>query len=522
MIRRMQSALVRRDAVMLHDPMRTHSRATAVGVVLAVVGLAGFLVYALFSPANSKPDQGILISAQSGRVYVYAGKPAELIPTTNLASARLIYANIQAQGQGGQRPAGGGPVAPQTVDDSSLQGIPVHRLMGIPDGPDLIPVDAGQRATGKWAVCDQVQRDADLNNPTAKDNIETTALAGLSGLGDALKPDQALLVEAPDRQTYLIYRTPSTVNKDPNSSLVGSDAVRARIDLDDDAVTTAFNMAGITPRPISTGLLNAIPQVADLTIPDIPNAQSPDQFGLGITVGGVFSVTETSGERSYYVVLQNGIEQVPQSAANIIRAKVAAGSTDIPSRQLAQITHVPKRVDEIKLDTFPPHVPTILDANTFPTVCLGWSAITSDPKFPKEHTEVTVGQRLPIPKKARPVPVATPNASGEKINQFWMPPGKAAVVRSAQGPASFKNGPISLVTSRGVRYGVPDERTANIVGLTDPVPAPESIVRLLPSGTQLDMQSAQRTYDSLRVPASVGSYPSPSQQADANQAGDEN
>ena len=37
-LRRMQSALVRRDAVMLHDPMRNHSRATAVGVVLGVVG----------------------------------------------------------------------------------------------------------------------------------------------------------------------------------------------------------------------------------------------------------------------------------------------------------------------------------------------------------------------------------------------------------------------------------------------------------------------------------------------------
>ncbi|MFD1052463.1 type VII secretion protein EccB, partial [Kibdelosporangium lantanae] len=37
-LRRMQSALVRKDAVMLHDPMRTHSRATIVGVCLGVLG----------------------------------------------------------------------------------------------------------------------------------------------------------------------------------------------------------------------------------------------------------------------------------------------------------------------------------------------------------------------------------------------------------------------------------------------------------------------------------------------------
>jgi ESX secretion system ATPase EccB len=43
-LRRMESALVRKDAVMLHEPMRHHVRAMAIGLVLGMLGLAAFLV----------------------------------------------------------------------------------------------------------------------------------------------------------------------------------------------------------------------------------------------------------------------------------------------------------------------------------------------------------------------------------------------------------------------------------------------------------------------------------------------
>ena len=43
-LRRMESALVRKDAVMLHEPMRHHVRAMAIGLVLGRLGLAAFLV----------------------------------------------------------------------------------------------------------------------------------------------------------------------------------------------------------------------------------------------------------------------------------------------------------------------------------------------------------------------------------------------------------------------------------------------------------------------------------------------
>jgi hypothetical protein len=78
-----------------------------------------------------------------------------------------------------------------------------------------------------------------------------------------------------------------------------------------------------------------------------------------------------------------------------------------------------------------------------------------------------------------------------------MPPGHAAVIRSAQSPGDFTTGPIFLVGARGVKYGIPNTNTAAVLGFgTDMFrPAPASIVRLLPSGAELSTQRVQRTFD---------------------------
>jgi hypothetical protein len=43
-LRRMESALVRRDAVMLHEPTRHHLRAMTVGLIVAMLELVVFFV----------------------------------------------------------------------------------------------------------------------------------------------------------------------------------------------------------------------------------------------------------------------------------------------------------------------------------------------------------------------------------------------------------------------------------------------------------------------------------------------
>ncbi|MGH3926112.1 MAG: type VII secretion protein EccB, partial [Pseudonocardiaceae bacterium] len=123
MLRRMESALVRKDAVMLHEPMRHHLRASAVGLILGVLGLATFFVVGLFKP-SSRVDVGdiVMIDGQTSVFVVAEGRGAErrLVPMTNLISARLLVAALS--------PGTDGPPETKSVQESALTNlIPVPR-----------------------------------------------------------------------------------------------------------------------------------------------------------------------------------------------------------------------------------------------------------------------------------------------------------------------------------------------------------------------------------------------------------
>lgn len=69
-LRRMESALVRKDAVMLHEPMRHHLRATAAGLILGLLGLVAFFVVGkIHSTSEASPDKTV-IGDQSETVFV--------------------------------------------------------------------------------------------------------------------------------------------------------------------------------------------------------------------------------------------------------------------------------------------------------------------------------------------------------------------------------------------------------------------------------------------------------------------
>jgi ESX secretion system ATPase EccB len=125
------------------------------------------------------------------------------------------------------------------------------------------------------------------------------------------------------------------------------------------------------------------------------------------------------------------------------------------------------------------------------------------------HTAVHVGSDVPLPKRAdgtrfSSVPVSTPSADGTRIQHFFMPPGRAAVVRGSRSKEDFNTGPIYLISDLGVKYGVPDAATADILGLSGQKPAYYSITNLLPDGASLNTRDVLQTYDS--VPVAPGSF----------------
>lgn len=542
-LRRMQSALVRKDSVMLHDPMRTHSRATVVGVCLAAIGLIGFLIWGILSPKPKAPDEdGIVIGKPSGQVYVLIAKPdKQLIPVFNMASARLLLMAQQensaeggdsaqaANQQGGATPQ---VVAPTVVDDNELRDIPKGRKAGIADGPDLLP-SADQRIESHWTVCDQYILDRGLPDPAKENKVETTVIAGVKELGPELKQNESLLVRAPDGKTYLVYRTPGTANL-PNTS-----AVRAEVDLSFDKdgnfthpevlaalnlpvktekVGDKFELVGEELRTITTGMLNAIPEKAELKTPGIPGRGSDSNVDLGdqdlSKVGSVFRVERAGEETKYYVVLKDAVQEVKQSTADLIRFYRNPGAPEIKAVNPDQISSEDLS-DAIDDSTYPERATEVLKPENFPVACLGWR-YSGEGENAKEHTSVHIGERLPGIKrnsKGEPATVAisSPNADGVRIDHFYMPPGRGAVVRQSTSPADFDGGQITLISDRGVKYGVPDPKTAAGLGLGDQEPAPRNIIQLLPDGASLSVKDVEQSYDS--TPIVPGQYPSKTPEA---------
>lgn len=529
-LRRMESALVRRDPVMLHDPMRSHKRATVVGAIIGVVGLVVFVLIGVLNPAPPVPASGIVSAQPSGQMYVVSQNPHELIPVFNLASARLLLAaGAQSQSSGGGS-GGSAPtvVNPTVVSDSQLASMPMGRMTGIMDGPTRLP-NPGQKPTD-WAVCDQIQRDTSALTQTGHNAPTTTVLVGDPSIGTNLAVGQALLVSDDGGKTlYLVYGHQRNVNSADDS------AVKARIDTNDPAVLNGLGIPDRTQyRVVSPAVFNAIPPTGELENPSAglntsgPVAQALQQARL--TIGQSFSVQEVGGTQQfqYYIAVPGGKQLVTKTTAQIARHENSAGANDIPQITPEAADTVPTVTNGLVVNTseYPDQVPQVITADTEPVMCLGWNADYTDPQKPLSRTRVTVEFRLDLPPdphspsgEMQPVQIGQGTSAG-KIGYFFMSPNVGAVaIRSASGATEFGNGPIYVVDARGIAFSVPDVRTAQILGVADGSltgdvpPAPTSILALLPlGGESLDIQAVQRTYDSMQVPDNVGQFMTPTAQ----------
>jgi type VII secretion protein EccB len=324
-------------------------------------------------------------------------------------------------------------------------------------------------------------------------------------LGAELAPDQAILAVADNGKFYLIYRLPS----DPNDP-AANNTVRAEVDPADRAVATAFSLNGPLPRHVSIGLLNAIPQVRPLSVPSIPNKGGTANFAAlraqGLTNGSVFAVPTTSG-REIYVLLPSGIQKVSKPVGDMLLAESRAVEPPLVGlEKINDIRHIQPATDAdaLPVTTMPAVVPTLLDAVHFPTACLGWSLVGDRP-----HTALYVGSDLPTPADKKLIDIGKAGPNTTRIDHFYMPTGRAAVIQSVTSEDTFGKGPISLVSDSGLRYGIPNVATAKGLGIYDPLPrpAPEAIIALLPTGASLNVADAQRNYDDIQIAPGTGGYP---------------
>src|SRR5699024_5344931 len=175
--RRARHAVVARDVWMLHDPLKRQTTGLTVGVVGAVIGVAGAAVLALLDPAPDVDATTIMVGRDSGQMYVRAGETVH--PVHNLASARLVL---------------GEPAEPRTVRDADVAGTPRGGLLGIPGAPSALPAhrDAGAAAAVSWTVCDEVA-DAERGRP----RVTATSIVAReeAGPGRDTGADEVVLAE---------------------------------------------------------------------------------------------------------------------------------------------------------------------------------------------------------------------------------------------------------------------------------------------------------------------------------------
>jgi type VII secretion protein EccB len=372
-----------------------------------------------------------------------------LRPVYNLTSARLVLGNAGT---------------PNAVKSQELDRMPKGQPIGIPGAPYATPVAHVPEST--WTLCDTVTKPESVA-PTVATSVIVLPLNTDSSVGPML-PGQGMLVSHQDRD-WLI-----------------TDTGRHAIDLSDRAVTSAVGIP-VTAKstPISEGLYNALPNSGPWILPQVPAAVAPNTVGLpaNLVIGSVFQTVTESGEQQY-VVLPDGVAKVNDTTAAALRASNSYGLISPPSVESSIVAKIAEQVFTSPLPDTPLDVLLRGDA---PTLCWAWQREPGD-QSPK--TSVVTGRHLPI--------AAASMSTG--IDQIG---GDATVFVAGgqyvrlQSPDPRYGESLYYIDPQGVRYGIPNEDTANTLGLTAPVTAPWQVVGLLVDGPVLSKEAALLEHDTL-------------------------
>lgn len=472
---------------MIDDPQRGRSTALSIGIAIVCVVIAGAAVMSFFKPAKKVSEAKIISDKESGALFVHLGP--KLYPALNLTSARLIT---------------GSPDKPVPVSRDELAKYPRGPLVGIPGAPGII-ADSAERDSS-WTVCNTAKTGASApidratGLPTTRESsVRTTVIGGpLTVDGDAnrlLAENEARLMRD-DATVWLVY----TDNE--------KGVVRASIDLRSTAVMLALGIDASAPvMAASKGLINAIPEVPPLRVPEVPGSGEPRMLSSGFTtpVGSVLTVTAPGQEASYYLVSEAGVVRVSSVLAAMIRNADSQGAPATKTVGPDLIAANLRPGSWPGTATYPVRPIRVVDPLKSEVTCFHWSRTGTDPNA---ATELLVGRQLPLTKEeqVRAVDLVTAVPSGGRTaDAAYMPRDTGRFVQvTGVDVASPLRESLYWISDSGVRYGVDvkepgsgTDKTMAALALRAPVPAPWPIISLFAVGPTLSPENARLAHDSI-------------------------
>ena len=454
--RRLGAALVARDPAAGRDPRRA-GRATVVGVVLGVLALAVAGVVGVVRGDTDWRIHAVVRGVPSGALYTVLHGPDRLVPTLDLASARLLAA------------AAGTPGAvPVAVRDDALADAPRTASAGIPGAPAVLPPPGRpDAAAGAWAVCDAVRLDPTAADPVARPARRTVVLAGVTGGDRPLATPDALLVRGDDGGIWLV-----------------AGGRRARLDPAEGAVVRALDLAGARPRVASPGFLDALPEAPPVVGVRVPGAggapADPATRALGARVGAVVTVPGTGAP--LVLVLRDGVQEVPAVVAQLARfadpdPTAAPGIAVVAPAAVAAAPHVAG----VDLRAFPAAIPRPVGYDPAPVVC-------ARPDPGGGPATVTAAAVLPVP--VPPTPLPDPGPGAPAAPNGVVVAGAGAYVLPA-GPGGSPDPARGVLVAPGGRVHAVGPAAAAALGLGRPGVVPAAVVDHLPRGPALDLDGAR-------------------------------
>lgn len=476
---RIEQGFISRDVRGFLLPPTREIHSFTIGVALAALVIIAALLMSVLRPTSTPGDAKILATKDGARFVLTDDKT--LHPVTNLASARLITGNAAAM---------------KVVKDSSINSYSRGQLMGIPSAPDSFVGRTDDLS--RWAVCSQTDPTSEL---TLTESASTRTLVAV-GDGDLSSDhrltDQtaALVTEqstaATTRRTWLLYKGHrSEISATANP-------LRSALRLTTDSLKQAT--------PISYDLINAIPALAPLGPPTLPEQGKLSRIVPDNRVGDVVSAPAVNGGSDTWLVGVDAVQKIGPFAAQLFAASGApTGATSAET-----MANAPEQT-LTDLSGMPWDSPRILTGST--TVCYDWARRGDS----SATTAIAVADSVPLSAKNRsaattliPARVNVPQAQF-----FFTTPGRGWLVgATGQDDRSATDNPLWWVSDTGVRYAIggdddtPQDKLLGMLGITAPAHlVPWAILQLLPEGNTLSVPAANVIH--ANIPPDANQQPIP-------------